>query len=302
MSDSICLIVNPAAGRGYGARAVAAARAALAPLGTLEWHATERAGDEARLARAALAEGCDTIFALGGDGTWSKVAAAIAEAGSDCRFVPLAAGRGNDFAKSIGLPASDYGAMARLVAAGRDTRIDLGRVDDIHFLNSAGFGFDAAVCADVARTPWLHGEASYGLASLKNLFGYRGIRASIGIGGANLGAPRDLLLLVVANGPRFGGNFIIAPGATLDDALLDLVTVGPTGAVARLQLFAHAASGTHTSLPGVATVQASTVTLRFDAPPAFQIDGDLYQAAAATVQVRCVPRVLRVPQAEGAKR
>lgn len=288
------LIANPAAGRARGGHALAAAQRALSVLGAVDSGVTTSAGDEARLVRDAIDRGVTTIAALGGDGTWSKVAAAIVAAESDCRFVPLAAGRGNDFAKSLGLPAADYPAMAALIAAGHDTRVDVGMVESTCFINAAGFGFDAAVVADSDRIRWLAGDALYLYASLRNLFGYAGLLANISPPQENDHALRLHLMLVVANGRHFGGSFVIAPDASLDDGQLDAITVGPANGMARVRLLAAAARGAHLSLPGVTSHRGASFVLRFAASPVYQLDGDLYRAGEQELNIRCIPRALRV--------
>lgn len=304
MSSHLHLISNPAAGRGRGARAFPAAARSLASIGSVTEHVTRAPGDERRLVRDALDQGATTIAALGGDGTCSKVAAAMVEAGALCRFMPLAAGTGNDLAKSLGLPASDYAGMARIAEDGADRLIDVGSVEGRLFVNSVGFGFDAAALAVAERTPWLRGTALYLYAALNLLFRYRGVRASVLPGDEAAtpdperhpagGEPNLLLGLVVANGSRFGGSFIIAPNARMDDGHLDLVTIADAPAVRRIGILNAAGRGTHLALAGVGSRHVSSVTFLFGQPPMYQIDGDLYRARSQSVEVRCVPGALRV--------
>src|SRR5690242_16040584 len=106
-----CLIANPAAGGGRGARRLPAVRDALAAVGITDIRLTRGPGDERVRAAEAAAEGVETIVALGGDGTWGNVARGMLESGRDARLVPIAAGTGNDFPHALGLPAHDVAAM-----------------------------------------------------------------------------------------------------------------------------------------------------------------------------------------------
>jgi diacylglycerol kinase (ATP) len=284
----IRLIANPAAGRGRARWVIPGARAAFAPLGA-EVVETTRPGDEARLVREALAAGAETIVAIGGDGTWSKVAAAIVAARSACRLGLIAAGTGNDLAKNLAVPASDIGAMARLAAEGTTRSIDVGFVDDRFFVNCAGFGFDAAVLGAAEGRQWPRGDALYAWCAAERLFGYRGVSVA-----SDDGPFRTHLLLVIANGERFGGSFRIAPSADMSDGAFDIVGVADASPLGRVRLFAAAVRGTHVGLRAVETRRAAAVRLRFREPPIFQVDGDLYRAATPDVTVRCVPRALRV--------
>ena len=295
--ERACLIVNPVAGRGRARRLLASARRAFAELVHGDVRLTARPGDEERLTREAIAAGCTTIVVLGGDGTWSKVAGALVEAGSRCRLLPLAAGTGNDFPKTLGLPASDFAAMARLAASGASRAIDVGSVEGRVFVNSVGFGFDVAALEVAARTPWLGGSALYAYAALNLLFRYRGVHAEL------LDAPpgdappafQHLLALVLANGPRFGGSFIIAPDAQLADGRLDAVSIRDASALRRIGLLAAVKRGRHTrGHVGVEARQLSRAWTRFPEAPLYEIDGELIRARSATLEIRCLPAALRV--------
>ena len=290
MNDRIRAIVNPASGRGRGARRLPALRTAFASAGITDIETTIAAGDEHRLARQALDDGCTTVIAVGGDGTWGKVAAGLA--GSECRLALVATGTGNDFAKTIGIPAADPAAMARLARDGPDQRIDMGRVGDTRFLNIAGFGFDASVMRAMLDIGWLSGEALYLFASARQLFAFPGLAVHTAPGGAE--GFRNRLLLALCNGRRFGGSFIIAPNASVDDGLLDAISVGDATPLRRAALFAAAMSGMHLRYPEVTERRAKAFTLRFESPPLFQADGELHQATATELEVACISRTLRI--------
>ena len=287
------LIANPAAGRGLGARRLEAARLALEPLGA-DVRVTERAGDEARLAREAVNDGCTAVALLGGDGTWSNAARAIIRAGADCAIALLAAGTGSDFAKSVGAPATDFARTAALLADGVSRRVDAARVDDHPFINIAGFGFDASVVEAMDGVRWLRGDALYLYAALRQLFGYRGFRAAVDAPGEAPLALRPELALVVANGRHFGGAFTIAPNAALDDGRLDVIRIGPASPLRRLRLFAAATRGAHMRFAEVGERRGERFRLRFEAPPLFEADGELRRAAAAEVEIASLPGALRV--------
>jgi len=268
-------------------------RDAFAAYGTTAIDITTSAGDERSLARRALDAGCRTLVAVGGDGTWSNVAGAILESGADCRLALLAAGTGNDFAKTVGAPARDVTATARLAVEGPDATVDVGRIENRHFLNIAGFGFDIAVLEDCARITWLRGDGVYLVSALRQLFGYRGIEIDVDSPRGRRGNSRHLML-IVANAKHFGGSFHIAPQADLTDGRLDAVSILDAPPLGRLGLFVAATRGTHLSRSRVISEQAERFTLRFPAPPAYETDGEYRRAATAELEITCVPRALRV--------
>ncbi len=292
------LICNPASGRGRGARLIPEARAAFASVGITDVRMTECAGDEARVTRSALDDGCDTIAVLGGDGTWAKCAAEVAASDGATRLAFLRGGTGNDFAKNFPAPAGDFVAMAQLVAhGGTEWRVDMGRVESGQhseqrdwFLNIAGFGFDVTVMERVVRGGTLSGPLVYVVSALRELFAYRGFTVHSPL----VGSDARQLMLVIANGQHFGGAFHIAPDALVTDGRLDAIVVRNLGALARVPLFAAVIRGTHRSHPAVQIAKGSEFTLQFAAPPRFEVDGELRTAASPELRIVCVPGAVRV--------
>ncbi len=296
MPSRVCVIVNPAAGRGRGARALPAVREAFAAVGVTDVRLTTGKADERVIATHAIADGATTLVAVGGDGTWSNVANGLlaSGAGETVRLAVIAAGTGNDFAKTVGAPATDFAATARLVADGVETRVDVGHIEDAYFLNIAGFGFDIAVLEDIPSIPYLKGDAVYIVSALRQLVGYGGVDIDITSPKGRRGVTRHLML-ILANAKNFGGAFKIAPDASLTDGALDAISILDASAWRRLKLFGAAARGTHIGQPEVVTETAAAFTIHFPTPPAYEVDGEYHrQARSADVHVRCIPGALRV--------
>jgi len=291
----VTVIVNPAAGKGRGVKAEAEVRRAFAALGITDIRATRGPGDERVLARQAIRDGARTLVAVGGDGTWGNVANAIigAGAGGDVRLALLAAGTGNDFAKTVGAPATDFDATARLAVDGPDVAVDVGRIEGKYFLNVTGFGFDIAVIEDAAKVTWLKGALVYPYCALRQLFGYPGMPIDVASAVERRGQVQHLML-IIANGKHFGGAFRIAPNASLTDGRLDAVAIRSVAPLRRIGLFAATTKGTHLAHPDVRTEQAASFTLTFPSPPAYETDGEYNRASSSTLEVTCVPRALRV--------
>ena len=294
--DHTVVITNPASGRGRGARILPSVRAAFRAVGITDLRTTQRAGDEATLVARALDDGATTIVAIGGDGTWSKCATALACSGVDARIAFVQGGTGNDFAKNLPAPSRDLHAMARLIAGPcTEWRVDMGRIDSgpsSHwFLNVAGFGFDVAVLEDTQRGGPLSGNAVYLAASLKHLLRYPGFEL---VNHAISPERRYSMLTVFSNGLNFGGAFRIAPHAMVTDGEIDCVQIGDIRGLARIPLFARALHGAHLSHPAVLSRRAARFALRFSTPPDFETDGELCHAAESEVVVHAVRGALRV--------
>ncbi len=293
MTARVTVIVNPASGRGRGLRLLPDIRKTFAAVGVTDVRLTERPGDETRLAALALQDGATTIVACGGDGTWSNAANAILSSGSSCRLALLAAGTGNDFAKTVGAPARDLAATAKLAVEGPEMLVDVGRIEDRFFLNVTGFGFDIAVLDDLVNIPMLTGDLLYLGAALRQLFKFRGMPIDITSAAVARGA-RAHLMLIIANGRNFGGMFQIAPDARVNDGKLDAISILDASPLTRVRMLAAAPSGGHVRNPLVLSEQATSFTLKFDAPPAYETDGEYHRATSSTLEISCLPGALRL--------
>jgi len=161
-----------------------------------------------------------------------------------------------------------------------------------HFLNLVGFGFDVAVIEDTAGARFLRGELLYQMTALKNLFFYSGVPLVLESDGPTVDA--DHLMLTISNAPFFGGGYLIAPAAELDDGLLDACAIGNTPAFKRLRLFNAAPKGRHVVSDHVQMRQSARFSVRFPSPPKYEVDGELWQAEGTEVIVEAVPRALRM--------
>lgn len=268
-------------------------RAAFSPHGITDIRTTDKQIREAALAESAIADGATTIVCLGGDGTCANVANVILHSNANVRFGVIPGGTGNDFAKTLGVTSTALAEIARMATEPSDLRLDVGRVEDRFFLNSCGFGFDVAVVQGLARSRWLKGNGIYVYTALRQLLGFRGLNIAI----RSLAADHErslYMMLVIANAPHFGGTFIIAPAADVTDGELDAVLVLDASSLRRLQLLGAATRGAHTAHKEVRVNRAPEFTLAFDEPQFYETDGEIHQAERATVEVRCVPRALRV--------
>lgn len=302
VSNSIFVIANPAAGGGRGAKVLADVIRATAGRRNVVVRVTRGAGDETTLAQRAIARGAGALIAVGGDGTWSKVAAALLESERRPPLALIAAGTGNDFAKTVGAPARDIRHTLALIDAKQTRRLDAGSVDGRFFLVCCGFGFDTAVLERMRTVRGLRGSARYFYAALRELGSYNGFDVAIadsGVASRSRDEMGRLLLLVVANAQHYGGTFRIAPNARLTDGMLDCIALAPLGTLARAGLLLSATRGAHVRSPAVRELQRRAFDLRFAAPPMYNLDGDLYQARSRSLRVSCLPASLEVFAPEG---
>lgn len=268
-----------------------AAQDAFAAAGLpVEVRETGAPGDETRIAAEASRSGARALAVVGGDGAISHAARGLLDGeesgGARVPLAVFAAGTGNDFAKSLTTPAHDVRRMVAHVAAGATQMVDVGFVNDVPFVNAAGFGFDVAVLQRMQTPGLLRGAAAYVSTAFGALFGYPGFHARRGGTDGRLQPTDRYLMVVYANGRCFGGAFRIAPGAELDNGALDCITIRDLSPLARVPVFAKAIRGTHLSSPHVEVQRDRTFRLSFETPPVFETDGELHRSTTADVTVR----------------
>lgn len=258
-----------------------------------EVRTSERKGDERAIAADAMARGFTTVVAVGGDGTASNIANAILDSGNDAALAILPAGTGNDFAKLLGTSDVTPRDLAGLCVANSETRVDVGRVENVFFLNCCGFGFDVAVLQAIERNRRLRGRAVYLYAALRELSAYRGF--AVKVDSAQL-PHRDTrhLLLVFANASRFGGAFHIAPQASPTDGMLDAIAILDLPPLRRLAMFAAATRGNHVRYPECLMERKASFDVAFSSAPWYETDGELHQATSSAISICSCPSALRV--------
>jgi len=283
----VCLIVNPSAGGGRTARLLPAVEAALRGRGIAfrveRTHSIEHARE---LARSTLAAG-ELTAAMGGDGLLGAVAGELR--GTDGVLAVLPGGRGNDFARKLGL-GSDPVAACDVLAGGREQRIDVADIDGHAYLGIASSGLDSDA-GDIANATRLKlGQLVYLYATLRAVRAWRPARWEVVIDGE----PRSFVgySVAVCNSGVFGGGMFLAPDAKLDDGMLDVVTIGDISKRKYLGSLPKVFTGAHVREPGVEIVRCREVAFHADRPFNVQADGDPIADLPATVRVQ--PGALRV--------
>lgn len=191
--------------------------------GKVEVRTTWETGDIERLVKEAVREDITRIVAGGGDGTVNEVAHAVLQLDEEDRpevaVMPL--GTANDFATACGIPSDPLQAL-QLAQTGETRDIDAVQANEYHFINVASGGFGAQVTANtpVALKNFLGGGA-YTLSGLIQAVNFAPYRGEMRIPGETIQS--HSIFGGVCNGRQAGGGQQLAPGALIDDGLLDIV-------------------------------------------------------------------------------
>lgn len=95
---------------------------------------------------AAYAHRVDAVIVGGGDGTLNAAAPGLMQTGLPLGILPL--GTANDFARTLGIPASLESAI-KIIADGQLRAVDLGEVNQHLFLNVSSIGFSVELARNL---------------------------------------------------------------------------------------------------------------------------------------------------------
>jgi diacylglycerol kinase (ATP) len=287
------IILNPAAGRGCGAKMRAPIAAALPHAELLE---TNHAGHATELASQAVARGADLVIAAGGDGTLGEVLNGIISTQARLGILPV--GTGNDFARTLGIGA-DFNLALKTLKNGAPKAVDVGHVtigdQTRYFLNVAGAGFDSRCATRINEhrpkvLASLSGPTAYIVAVLSELRCYQTTQIRLELDGRIVES--RAILCAIANAQSYGGGMKVAPDADLCDGLFDVCLIKDISALGFLRAFPGVFAGKHIHHPQVEMFRATQVKLYSEPPLPVLVDGDILGISPASFEM--VPRGIEV--------
>jgi YegS/Rv2252/BmrU family lipid kinase len=208
----------------------------------------------------------------------------------------LPGGRGNDFARVLGIPEDPIAACAAL--AGASPRpVDLGVVaqpgrSGRAFIGIASVGFDSDANRIANEAPaWLGGQV-YAYGALRALVSWRPARFEIELHPSGERHGFTGYTVAAANSRAYGGGMHMAPNALLDDGELELIAVEKVGKASFVANLPKVFAGTHVELPSVRALRAAEVTISADRPFTAYADGD--PIGELPVRVSALPGAINV--------
>jgi YegS/Rv2252/BmrU family lipid kinase len=285
----IALIVNPSAGGGRAAKVLPKVQERLRALG-VEFH-TELTRDLPHaqdLARSAAGAG-EPAVVLSGDGLIGGIAHVLrGHPGAVMGVLP--GGRGNDFARVVGIPL-EAEAACEVIAHGTAQAVDVGDVDGATFIGIASLGFDSEANRVANDAPAALGPLVYAYGALRALATFRPATFDVAVdrerrtfSGWSVGA---------CNTSFYGGGMKAAPDARLDDGQLDVMMASPRSRTEFLtKILPGVFKGTHTQLRSITMLRGAEVRIAADRPFTVYADGD--PIGDLPVTIRCSPGAVSV--------
>lgn len=281
------VLFNPSAGGGRSAGRLPAIEAELERHGVrhrvLQTDGLEHGVAEARKA----AESGAIPVVVSGDGLIGAVGGILV--GTDVPLGVIPGGRGNDFARAMGIP-TDPAAAAAVVAAGQTRTIDVGQANDRRFLCIASLGFDSDANRIANEARLIKGRLVYAYAGVRALAAWRPAQFRVRVDGA----AHDFTgyTVAVGNCPFYGGGMMMTPDAVADDGRLDVVMTHHGGKLSFFRGLPEVFRGEHVNRPEVFRANGSVIEIDADRPFDVYADGEPITRTPVTVSL--IPASLRV--------
>jgi YegS/Rv2252/BmrU family lipid kinase len=302
MHKKIKIVLNPMADMGNAWRAARDLRSITEQHEGIDWSGTVYPGHAIDLAKQAGEQGYDMVIAMGGDGTVHEVMNGLMRVPEEKRpvlgIVPV--GSGNDFGHCIGISTNPAEALNRAIN-GEPATVDLGLMTDGHnrreyFDNTLGLGFGAMVTIRSHQMPLLRGFIMYLTAVIQTiLLDHNPMRMQIEVDGQKV--EESVIYLILCNGPREGGGFLVAPDAKIDDGLLDYAMITNVSRLKMLRIVPEVMNGTHGRFKEVTLGKCKKFTLTSDRPLYIHADGEIFSGPGTDVRqvsFEILPNALKI--------
>jgi diacylglycerol kinase (ATP) len=244
----------------------------------------------AKKARQAAKKGKRLAVVMGGDGTIEAVAQGLI--GSKTRLGILPNGTFNNIVKSLGIPENMEDACA-LLKSGSQRRVDMGFVkigkEKQYFLERVAAGLAAAIYPEIKDVHSL--DVNKITEAVKTFISYKAPLFTVKLDRKNQ-VEIETLLATVANTPVYGDTFMEAPGASLEDGLLDICLYPSFSKADLVAYFASIRDGNVVQDDRVQRYRAKKVTIRSDPPQDVIVDNKVM--GQGKIKIRVLPKALRV--------
>jgi len=305
-SNPIHIVVNPTAGNGKAGKIASRILQKISSKTdfAVDLTFTKEKNDAVQITRKAILNGASTIIAVGGDGTINEVINGFFLDGHPlnplCELGIINCGTGCGLAKTLNIPQS-LDQQVNLILQPGSMTIDLGNVTYQNFFNKKEHRFFASECqigigSKVAsivgkRHKIFGGKIAFGYVS--TLQAIRAMPIGLQIAFDNEHEQKtDLLGLVVGNGKVCGGGMKLTPGAELNDALFDVLSIHEMSIIQRLLNLSKVYSGNHLLSPHFSLKQCKKISVKSDIDITLEADGEMLGYSPFSVEI--IPAAISV--------
>ncbi|MDL4841762.1 diacylglycerol kinase [Aquibacillus rhizosphaerae] len=235
-------------------------------------HATTATGDATEAARVAVEREFDVVVAAGGDGTINEVINGIAERDNRPKLGIIPVGTTNDFARAISIPRNIHKAVD-IILSDNIRALDIGRVNDQYFMNIAGGGKLTELSYEVpSKLKTVLGQLAYYLKGIEMLPSLRPTKVKIEYDGEFF--EDEIMLFLVANTNSVGGFEKLAPAASMEDGLFDLLILRKANLAEFVRIASLALRGAHLEDERIFYTRAKRIIVHTEEKMQLNVDGE----------------------------
>ncbi len=197
-------------------------------------------------------------------------------------LVMFRGGTGNDFAWKL------YGDMpieeqVEHVLQAEERSVDVLSCNGKLYINSLGIGFDGEVLSSIGTVRRLGGHLGYLWVVIRKIFSYREPSFTIHAGDHFL--KERFLLVVINNNSRTGGGFMVAPEASINDGLADIILCKPLPLLKRFRYLPVIEKGQHLEKPFIIFFQEKEIKVQCEKELLASLDGELIKGNSFHIKV-----------------
>lgn len=267
------LIYNPTSGREQFKRQIPEVLQRLEEAGyEASCHATKGPGDASVAARKAVERHFDVVIAAGGDGTINEVVNGLANQEWRPKLGIIPVGTTNDFARAIKVPRS-IDKACDVIVKGYTMPLDIGKVNDSYFINIAGGGRLTELTYEVpSKLKTMLGQLAYYLKGIEMLPSLRPTSVRIEYDGKLFEG--EVMLFLVANTNSVGGFEKLAPTASVNDGLFDLLILKKANLADFVRVATQAIRGEHINDVNLIYTKANRIKVFTKEKMQLNLDGE----------------------------
>ena len=298
----IHLMVNPFSGKKRGEKIAKQANQMFEQQSIeVNMHLSTFSGELIELAAGLTTNETDVVAVVGGDGSLSEVITGLMQVKSQCRVGLIPAGTGNSMANDLKIKDTDE-AISRIIS-GNYQLLDLAKVDMVAGLPGNengelirysanlvtwGLGVDSTIKAEGMR--WM-GPMRYDVGILMAIMANNRRHATLTLDGHPI--EDDFTLFLIQNSQTGGSLLPLAPGASLDDGMMDIGILKKMKRGQILKAFGQLKKeGRHVFHPMVDYHRFKTLEISTPKPTAINVDGENIGSTPLKMQV--MPGALKI--------
>jgi len=236
----------------------------------------------------------DFVTVVGGDGTVHDVVNGIIRGENDTPVAIISAGAANHFASLLNL-ASDRDSFCKMIMQYKTISVDVGRINDKYFINSAACGILAGIIYGTSsQSKAVFGKMAYFLEGARTVPKQRLKTAKLKYTSEEFNEVRETALFVARNAGNLYGNKNVDTTQMMTDGYLDILIVERIDALKLPGLFVRFMQGEHLNAPGMTFFRTKALDVSLEEGEALTIAFDKEQYGNLPVHIEAVKKAVKI--------